>query len=160
MQPPENTDSTKPQASRGDRFVARIIDGLFDLGVCLIASMTSAFIVLSMDQGASRDEALGLGLIACFPLLLVIKAVLLHRRSQTVGKIVMGLRIVRTDGGRANVARTLLLRAFPFFVFSVLTSNFAGFLNAVFIFGSERKCLHDYVAGTKVICVKQSGRQV
>lgn len=83
---------------------------------------------------------------------LLVNGRLLHTRGQTVGKRLLGLRIVAyPDGGRLPLWK-LLLRAFS--VLAVAAIPFVGLLaiiDTLFIFNKQRRCLHDYLAGSKVV---------
>jgi uncharacterized RDD family membrane protein YckC len=75
------------------------------------------------------------------------------RRGQTVGKAALRVRIVRMDGTRANAWHLFGLR---YGVGMVATSiPFVGLayglVDALMIFRDSRRCLHDLIAGTKVV---------
>ena len=90
---------------------------------------------------------------------------LLSTRGQTLGKRVMGIRIVDLEGKPAGFFSALLLRSW---VFSSVVSAAASFtsvlipfaglvlflLDYVPLFGEDRRCLHDYLAGTQVRWVR------
>lgn len=90
---------------------------------------------------------------------------LLSTRGQTIGKRVMGIRIVDLEGKPAGFFSALLLRSW---VFSSVVSAAASFtsvlipfaglvlflLDYVPLFGEDRRCLHDYLAGTQVRWVR------
>ncbi|HXI55339.1 MAG TPA: RDD family protein [Polyangia bacterium] len=87
----------------------------------------------------------------------IVNWVLLTRRGQTIGKIMVGTRVVRVDGTRAPFLNVVALRTWPLLVLSYIPGvNTTGapllaFIDALFIFRSDRRCLHDVIAGTKVI---------
>lgn len=89
--------------------------------------------------------------------------ILLTVRGQTLGKLVLGIQIVRfADGSRAGFIRAVLLRSVLFAVMAVVTSFqfFAQVLlltDMLFIFRQDRRCLHDLVADTKVVRRKRQG---
>ena len=78
-------------------------------------------------------------------------------RGQTLGKRLMGIQIVDDAGRPAGFFRAVLLRSW---VFGLLTGLVQGCLSiagivvplvdALFIFGDERRTLHDLLAGTWV----------
>src|SRR5262249_1994463 len=85
---------------------------------------------------------------------LSIQMILLSLRGQTLGKMAMGIRIVNfADASnpcfrRAVVRRGLvpaLIGAIPGF------GALFGLADAFFIFGEEKRCIHDLIAGTKVV---------
>ena len=91
-----------------------------------------------------------------FVLLVLVQLCLLTWRSQSVGKLLLGLRIVRvSDQAPAGFVRGFLLRGtLPFMVEQI---PFLGLLfwavDSCFIFREDRRCLHDLLAGTRVVQV-------
>ncbi len=88
----------------------------------------------------------------------LVQAVLIAWRGQNLGKLMVGLRVVRAaDGGPAGFVQGALLRFLlpvaVMFLLNVVPG--LGFLFLLvdysFMFGGQRRCLHDLVAGTKVI---------
>lgn len=65
--------------------------------------------------------------------------------GQTIGKRIVGIGVVRTDGSPLGLARSLL-RTFGYFVSSIF---YLGFLLA--FVDKERRALHDYMADTVVV---------
>lgn len=93
-----------------------------------------------------------------FIALIVTQMVLITVRGQSIGKLLCKLRIVRHDtGGPAGFLRGYALRGLiPFIIQQV------PFINAVFwvtdscfIFRADHRCLHDLMAGTKVVMVRE-----
>lgn len=89
---------------------------------------------------------------------LLFQAVLIAVRGQNVGKLVVGVRVVRADtGGPAGFMRGVVLRfSLPVTLIIVLNGFFLlGFVFLVvdyaFMFRDDRRCLHDLMAGTKVV---------
>lgn len=78
---------------------------------------------------------------------------LLEHRGQTVGKWCMGIAIVGVDGTHRSAVSLLAKRFLPVAVCSLLSTigELLSLLDACAIFGKERRCLHDRIAGTKVI---------
>lgn len=93
-------------------------------------------------------------------LALFVQCALLAWRGQNLGKLATGNRVVRADNGeRASFFRAGFLR-FLVPVGIIITLNVLfplGFLfllvDFCFIFRGDRRCLHDLVAGTKVVKV-------
>ena len=77
-------------------------------------------------------------------------AYLIIVRGQSVGKILLGIRIVRNeDSGPAGFFRGFLIRDFLSFCL-VIVPGYA-ILDRIWILGHDKRCLHDLIAGTKVI---------
>jgi len=139
-------------ASRGGRFAAALIDGivalLISVGVMLPMYGSSYFRLMAVSKTSVLP-----GLLIYILLFYALEGWFLYQRSQSIGKIAMGLRIVRKDGSAATIGRTLGLRlvAFGALGFIPTVGPFIGFVDALFIFGSARRCLHDLVADTIVV---------
>jgi len=85
---------------------------------------------------------------------------LLAKRGQTIGKIVAGTRVVRSDDARAGFLHAVVLRVWPVEIASrVPVLQFTTFVDVLFIFGASRRCLHDRIAGTKVVKVGRGSAQ-
>jgi uncharacterized RDD family membrane protein YckC len=89
---------------------------------------------------------------------ILIQLLLLAFRGQNLGKLLVSARVVRADNGEpAGFIRAGLLRFIvPVIIFFVLNGFFLlGFLflliDFCFIFREDRRCLHDLIAGTKVV---------
>ena len=138
------------KASRGSRLGAYLIDALL-IALCFGPAYYQQVIVGQVS--AAGFNAIS-GIAAFAGLLLVIyNFVQLYRHGQTVGKKWVGIRIVRTDGSRAGFGRILGLRAIVPAVIGAIPLIGAVFTlaDALFIFGNERRCIHDYFADTIVV---------
>ncbi|RKI05702.1 RDD family protein [Corallococcus sp. AB030] len=88
-------------------------------------------------------------------LALLVHASLIRGTGASLGKRLLGIRVVRRDGHPAELWRIALLRnALPMALCSYCV--WFGLVDALFFVGEERRCLHDWVAGTRV--VKALGR--
>jgi uncharacterized RDD family membrane protein YckC len=83
----------------------------------------------------------------------VITIVLVHRNGQTIGKKLVGIKVVRTNGARASLGRIFWLRNVVNGIPQVIP--FVGYIymlvDHLFIFGDKRQCLHDKIADTIVV---------
>lgn len=141
----ENTGAIE-KAERGTRLVSAIVDGLVGIPIAIL-------IFFGMSDATNPNFALiGFGMLLALGLL-VVNIMLLHKDGQTIGKKLMKIKIVQVDGSRAGLGRTFglrmivngLLSAIPF------VGSIYGLVDLLFIFGEERRCVHDYIAGTIVI---------
>lgn len=135
---------------RGARLGAALIDGLLLLGMLLAINAVLPFGLLSQDESSSQLLING---VAGFALFLVVHGWLLVKHGQTVGKKLLGLRIVRTDGSLASPARVLGLRYGVGWLLSALPvlGGFYALIDSLFIFRASRQCLHDTIADTIVV---------
>jgi len=85
----------------------------------------------------------------------VVQSLLIARRGQTLGKMVAKTRIVLVDGTPAPFAQAVLLRYWGTILLGYvpLVGQWLVMVDALFVFRSDRRCIHDLVAGTKVIKV-------
>ena len=136
-------------ASRGDRFIAALVDGVIGL---LAAIPIFMWVGLESFKAASLIQLLaflGYGMLVT----LLLHGYLLHHYGQTIGKRLMAIRIETLDGKPANLKRVLLLRLLPMQVINCIPfvgQLLVGLINPLFIFGKNRRCLHDYFAKTQV----------
>lgn len=88
--------------------------------------------------------------------LLILDGYLLYTYAHTIGKHYMGIRIENLDGTQASFSTILLKRMLPMQLVSLIPgvgSIVAGLVDPLFIFGKDKRCLHDYIAKTKVCYV-------
>ena len=139
-------------AGRGMRLLSVIIDGLIQGGIYWILTLV-AFRALDPRKGSIGVGVIVGQLVLGFVLFVLIQGYLLHTQGQTVGKKLLGLRILRTNGERATLGRLLGLRYLVGWV--VVMIPFIGAIYALvdclMIFRDSRKCLHDNIADTIVV---------
>jgi uncharacterized RDD family membrane protein YckC len=89
----------------------------------------------------------------------VVMAWLVATRSQSIGKYMVGIKVVRTDGSPASFARIFLLRNVVSFLPSFLPYVgwlYLFFIDPLLIYQESRRCIHDLIADTIVIrCVSK-----
>ena len=85
--------------------------------------------------------------------LLVITTMLVYRNGQTIGKKLVGIKVARTDGSRASLARIFWLRYLlnSVFMWVPFLGGIYFLIDSCMIFGEQRRCCHDYLADTIVI---------
>jgi len=155
-------------AERATRLAAAGIDGLIQLAICLpaifgaVPGLAAAVGDYSTGVADLNPMALlftiftGPGAVVsllCFIAWAAITTWLVWKNSQSIGKRLLGIKIVRTDGSRASLGRIFWLRnvlnAIPGWL------PYIGLLyqlvDPLFIYQDSRQCLHDKIAGTIVI---------
>ena len=165
-------------ASRGQRFAAKLIDlTLLFVPVFVIFTMyfDPAFVVEAqklqndptalmnaMQQRANVIVATGgltLPLMSLlFYAVLIVNMVLLTVRGQTIGKLALGIQVVRfPQGARAGFIKAVLLRSLLFAVLIIAGNVSLGGMgmallltDVLTIFRKDRRCLHDLVSETLV----------
>lgn len=147
---PEFSGDGPALARRSSRFWAAMIDTGISLTVLyLISSLTP----WNPFRNADGWQVIAVRFAVGFGLFLVIHGWLLAQRGQTVGKAAMRVRIVRMDGGRANAWQLFGLRyGIGWVLASVpVAGGIYAMIDALVIFRDSRRCLHDVIAGTKVV---------
>jgi uncharacterized RDD family membrane protein YckC len=155
--PPRVVVTGRPLAGLGDRFAGALLDGLimvplaFGAGIAMGMGLLVAG--LHPESVAFKAAAALFGAFIGGGIFLVINGYLLATRGQTVGKVVMKTQIVSNDGTLVPIGMLILRRYVPLWIATNLpgVGPFLALGNALAIFRENRKCIHDEIAGTKVI---------
>jgi uncharacterized RDD family membrane protein YckC len=158
-----STDTPFEKATRLSRLGAVILDGLI-FTIPLIPSYVAAISVMARTRMnaynyvAAWSAMASAGILFYVALLIdlaliVVTTVLVYRNAQTIGKKLVGIKVARTDGSRASLARIFWLR---YLINSLLTAvpffgTFYFLIDSLLISGEQRRCCHDYIADTIVI---------
>lgn len=142
------------KSSRGARLGAVLLDTVPIFVLAIVMA-----IALPATQRAGNGGISTAGTVLLFAMALLILAfaayqlVMLHRHGQTFGKKLLGIKIVRNDGSRAGLGRIFWLRYFvPGMIGAIpLAGPIFGLVDPLFIFGEEKRCLHDLIADTIVV---------
>jgi len=163
-------------ATRGSRFLAYLVDispgiVLGVVGVIVAIVMVPGFLTGHFDP--SRGGLASLGILFFLIAIVAIgwtiwTIVLLYKYGQTIGKKVLGIRVVRMDGSRVSFARFFFLRGLPIVVIGAVAGGVSGALHlryagnsvqlidCLLIFGAAHRCLHDLIADTRVVTAASS----
>ena len=145
----DNTKRVGGKATRGDRFISALIDGL----IGMVASIP-IFMYVDFDKLADPSFVLGLSLLGYgLVISFILHGYLLYHYGQTIGKNFMSIRIENLDDTKAELSTIYLKRILPMQVISIVPFGgqiIAGLVNPLFIFGKQKRCVHDYIAKTKV----------
>jgi uncharacterized RDD family membrane protein YckC len=135
------------------RFVAAFVDGIILFLLLLAALLLMALpagIMGGLDDPLAMIELLmRLGFVLpgiSFLLNLLYPVILVGWRGQTVGKMLLGLKIIRVDGGEVGY-----FKAFIRWIGQVISGLILliGYILAAFT--ENKRALHDFIAGTRVI---------
>ncbi len=138
---------------RGTRLGAALIDGVI-VGVLLwLLGQVTGWNVFAPDLKAGLMRVMATNLVLGFITFTAVNAYLLATQGQTLGKRLLGLRIVRPDGGRASLVRLLGARYGIGYVIGLLpfVGGLYGLIDSLLIFRESRRCLHDHIADTLVV---------
>jgi uncharacterized RDD family membrane protein YckC len=154
-------------AERGSRLLAATIDELILLGISLPMIVGAMPAMVALVAGAADIESLdtmsvlraGVGgpgtIITVLALIAwcIITVWLVATNGQSIGKRLVGIKVVRTDGSPASFARIFLLRNVVNGLPNLLP--YVGWLyqliDPLLIYQESRQCLHDKIADTIVV---------
>ncbi|WP_437550615.1 RDD family protein [Sorangium sp. So ce367] len=153
-------------AERGTRLGARILDNLLLIGSMIPAVIllvaTGAIEGIATDEGTLHPEGklylmIGVGaLLGPLPLV-IYQWYLIVTRGQTLGKTWTKIKIIKSDGSRVDFVSGVIVRnwvlALPGLIPAVgqALSSIVNLVDGLMIFSDDRRCLHDRIAGTKVV---------
>jgi uncharacterized RDD family membrane protein YckC len=164
VEPDSLMDGPVP-AGRGQRLVAVILDGvLISIAIIPLFLVFGGMSVMAdIDPNSPPDGMAMMGkmmsaLIPGYIAAAVVQGWSLHAFGGTLGKKLLGLRIVRTDGSRAGFVRLFFGRGAVALVPGVipLVGSLWTLVDSVLIFRDSRQCLHDQIADTKVVTAASS----
>jgi uncharacterized RDD family membrane protein YckC len=135
------------------RLIAWIIDQLVIVGFSFITGWIASFVldILAFDNQVYEITVAIILIIVNFAFLLFYFIGLWMISGQTLGKSIMGLRIVRADGARLKL-RNAILRFIGYPISSLLL--FLGYL--MVLVDRRRQALHDKIGGTIVVYSESS----
>lgn len=149
-------------AERGIRLVAAIIDGVIMVVIMLPLMYFGGYFRTMMEATQNGQSNLlspilwGIGGVIAF---FVVNAQPLGQSGQTWGKKIMKIKIVDMDGHQPSLA-TLLGKRYLFSQGVTLIPCLGlviWLVDALMIFRDDRRCLHDQIAGTKVVVDRSGG---
>jgi uncharacterized RDD family membrane protein YckC len=148
-----STGDAAQLAGRGARLGAVMIDTLILLALWWVVSRISPWNIYS--SAMAKAGFLTLVGMTLFGMLMfaAVHGYLLATRGQTVGKMLLGIRITRGDGSPASFVRLVGLRFTASGVLSLvpIVGPLYGLADALMIFRANRRTLHDLIADTIVV---------
>ncbi len=150
-------------ASRLSRLGAAILDSI------IVGALIYTPLIVTGALGAGMASAMregnplafwsvfftGAGAVSC--VLFIVWAVVTFRfvaaNGQTIAKKLIGIKVVRSDGSRATVARIFWLRNVVNTLITLIPiiGSLYALVDALFIFTERKQCLHDRIADTIVV---------
>lgn len=153
-QPTQDTYDVEA-ATRLSRLGAALVDALVSLAPLGAVVVLLPMALLSGHIGVLLAIA-GITSLA----VLVTHIVLLVTRGQTIGKKVLGIRMITSTGDTPSIWRVFFLRWLPFAIAAAVVElvfkvrglgNLIYLIDALLIFQPTRRCLHDLFADTHVV---------
>jgi uncharacterized RDD family membrane protein YckC len=140
-------------AGRGLRLGGAIIDVLILLAIMLPLMFVGGYFS-GMMSGVK--PAFGTQLmwgVLGFIIFVAVQGVPLNASGQTWGKKLLKMKIVDLAGNQPSLATLIGKRYLPVQAIGLIpvVGGLFGFVNVLFIFGEERRCIHDLIAGTRVV---------
>ncbi|UUO08624.1 RDD family protein [Blastopirellula sp. J2-11] len=143
--------------SRWLRLGAALIDSIILLVICMPAAIVMILILGSLgDANAWLIQILSsiIGFVIGVMGHLLVNGYLLAYYGQTVGKYACGIKIVRyEDQELTTLGHLMLLRYMPMTLLGQIPYIGIVFtlVDVLMIFNAEKRCMHDYIAGTIVV---------
>jgi uncharacterized RDD family membrane protein YckC len=153
---PPLPDANVTLADRGTRFAAVFLDGLTALPAAVLAWIT-VFLLGADKTGNAPVPAAAIALGASAGLYIlglgIYQLYLLSTRGQSLGKRWMGIKIVLLSGAAPGFTHAVLLRVFVNGLISGVPylGGIYGLVDVLLIFREDRRCIHDMLAGTRVV---------
>lgn len=147
----QNTE-LKDDASRWLRLFAALIDAIIAMIVTIPLMLYYGIFELAM-----QGKELGFQYTLMFASLGIVAFMLFHgyllrTKGQTVGKLALGIKIVTLEGELPPFGKLIGLRYLPLWLLQLVPAvNLLAIVDVLFIFRGDRRCVHDLIAGTKVV---------
>lgn len=137
-------------AERSTRLGAAIIDSLIAIAVIVP-------LVLMLDLQPENGEMSFLAnlslMVLSLAIFIAIHGYLLKTSGQTIGKKILNIKIVGLDNELRPLPDLILKRYVPVSAVGLVpvVGSFLPLVDALAIFRNDRRCIHDLIAGTKVV---------
>ena len=142
-------------ADRGTRLGASILDGIIFGAMVYVpmlfgAMVSGATAAATGESGPNPMAVVGISLaVIGFIVWCWLTIMYMSRNGQSIAKKLLSIKVVRTDGSPISLGRLIWLRNIVNMLLGFIPLY--GLVDALYIFGETRQCLHDKLAGTIVI---------
>ena len=149
-------------AGRGTRFVAAFVDGLLASIIILPVQYSTGYFQRAQSGTLGVAESIAMPLLSVV-ILAVLHGYLLTSRGQSIGKLLMKIQIVDYNSGKLlPFVRVFVIRYLWLMPLSLIAAAIPGtvddmlvvplvYIDILMIFRADRRCLHDLLAGSKVV---------
>jgi uncharacterized RDD family membrane protein YckC len=137
-------------ASRGKRFAGALVDGLF----YMLGAAPGFVVMIATIDGNDELSTLGIFVMLGGMLIVgIVNWVMITNTGQSIAKRMLGMQIIKVDSGELpGFVHGVVLRSWVPVAINQFCNLFS-LVDALWIFGEERRCLHDLIAQTVVIDV-------
>ena len=159
--PIDYADDDRPLARPDARLFAAMADWFLYVIAVFVGWLVFGTVFFTSMSMRGLPALVGLsilpGLLA-FPLV-CFQWYLISTRGQTIGKRLLNIRIVKMDGSPVGFGSGVVLRSWSMdlIVLVPVIGPLVRLLDILFIFGQESRCIHDLIAGTRVIELPAQG---
>jgi uncharacterized RDD family membrane protein YckC len=139
-------------ATRWQRFWAAMVDGILLMAVMGLISLVAPRWISLTATSRTAWELIAY-VATSFGVYLLLNGFMLATQGQTLGKSVLGIRVVRPNGDKASLLRLVAGRQLPMsaLVLIPVVGPVVPLVDCVMVFRSSRRCLHDQIADTIVV---------
>ena len=162
---PGTFKTVEPSASlagRGSRLGAYLLDQLIALVLILpgLWKLLQPFMKDLEAGNAPTPEELLANIAPALPLLIIpllafviVQVVMLVKNGQTIGKRMLGIRIVKLDGSNPGFTNVIIMRGIlPGLIGGIpMVGPVFSLIDVLLIFREDHRCVHDMIAGTIVV---------
>lgn len=156
----DNINQTQVLAPLMARFIAAALDGILSIVTVLPFFLIGYFFETETPSWLEIPLFENELLLSIFIIMYVIgthtmlHGLLLHKYGQTIGKRIVGIQVVDYRTGKILPLVDVIGKRFsPQVIVNYIpvVGTILSFIDILFILGEERRCVHDYIAGTKVV---------
>jgi uncharacterized RDD family membrane protein YckC len=140
-------------ASRWARLAGSLVDGIVSMIILGPVMYFTGFWERAMSGEVPILDTIIYGLLGLV-VYLVLNGYLLSKHGQTIGKLVLGTKIISVETNEIlPLWKVFVVRYLPLAVLAnlPLIGPLIVMIDSLFIFRKDKRCVHDLIAGTKVI---------
>lgn len=142
-------------ASRLKRLAAALIDA----AAILLPVMCVVLLNYDFSNEANSENNKEVGsvvfnsVLIIFFIYITLNIILIIKKSATVGKVLLGMTIKRSNGNKCSASRIIFLRIIVNGIICSVPAvgTIYAIVDILFIFGEDRQCIHDLIADTIVV---------
>ena len=154
---PEPATQEQRLGGRGERLGAALIDGLIVTAVILPIWYATGYWTVMMNAALAGQRPawtwmVGMAVVGVSAYV-AIQGYPLANAGQTWGKKLLKLKIVDLDGRKPSLVRLICLRYLSTRLLAMIpvVGAFYSIGDALLIFRDDKRCIHDHIAGTRVV---------